>query len=384
MKILHVCHDFFSTKLYTVLIQSFSKNGYFQNVFVFLRRGQPIYYEKQDVSNVIYNIVNLTRVQTYFMRFFFNYRNNFLYSLLLINNKKNNWNVLHAHTWFVNGGLAWYIKKKNKIPYIVAVRNSDINFIYNYLFWFRKIGWNILSESEKIIFISYSYRNKVLNLAHKNDRNWIAEKSIVIPNPIDLFWYNNIGSAKEKKDLKFINLLFVGEINKNKRVGKIIDLVILLNQIGIKATLNIIGDFNTSFLHLIKIRYKINKYKFISHSNFQNDKSKLKSIYSKSDIFIMPSKFETFGLVYVEAMTQGTPVIYTRGQGFDGFFEEGTVGYSVDGEDMLEMKERIFDIINNYSKISENCINFSNLFSEDEINKRYVSVYKDVLNFFDK
>lgn len=98
----------------------------------------------------------------------------------------------------------------------------------------------------------------------------------------------------------------------------------------------------------------------------------------------MPSKFETFGLVYVEAMTQGTPVIYTRGQGFDGFFEEGTVGYSVDGEDILEMKERIFDIINNYSKISENCINFSNLFSEDEINKRYVSVYKDVLNFFDK
>lgn len=71
MKILHIYHDFFSAKLYTVLIKSFSKNGYFENVFVFLRRGQPIYYEKQDVSNVCYSNVNLTRVKTYFMRFCF-------------------------------------------------------------------------------------------------------------------------------------------------------------------------------------------------------------------------------------------------------------------------------------------------------------------------
>ena len=38
-------------------------------------------------------------------------------------------------------------------------------------------------------------------------------------------------------------------------------------------------------------------------------------IYRENDIYVMPSIIETFGLVYAEAMSQGLPVIYTRGQG---------------------------------------------------------------------
>ena len=71
----------------------------------------------------------------------------------------------------------------------------------------------------------------------------------------------------------------------------------------------------------------------------------------------MPSKTETFGLVYAEAMSQGLPVIYTRGQGFDGQFEEGEVGYSVDCKDKKEISMKIIDIINNYDVISRNAIN---------------------------
>ena len=43
----------------------------------------------------------------------------------------------------------------------------------------------------------------------------------------------------------------------------------------------------------------------------------------------MPSRYETFGLVYGEAMSQGLPIIYSKGQGVDGYFKEGTVGYGV-------------------------------------------------------
>ena len=43
----------------------------------------------------------------------------------------------------------------------------------------------------------------------------------------------------------------------------------------------------------------------------------------ENDIFVMPSINETFGLVYAEAMSQGLPVIYTKGQGFDKQFNDG-------------------------------------------------------------
>ena len=44
----------------------------------------------------------------------------------------------------------------------------------------------------------------------------------------------------------------------------------------------------------------------------------------------MTSLGESFGLTYAEAMSQGVPVIYSKGQGFDGQFKEGVVGYHVD------------------------------------------------------
>ena len=45
----------------------------------------------------------------------------------------------------------------------------------------------------------------------------------------------------------------------------------------------------------------------------------LKSYYERSDFFTMPSKAETFGLVYIEALLQGLPVMYTQNEGIDGF-----------------------------------------------------------------
>ena len=55
----------------------------------------------------------------------------------------------------------------------------------------------------------------------------------------------------------------------------------------------------------------------------------------------MLSIMETFGLVYAEAMSQGLPIIYTKGQGFDEQFDEGKVGYHADCFNIEEIVKRI-------------------------------------------
>ena len=70
----------------------------------------------------------------------------------------------------------------------------------------------------------------------------------------------------------------------------------------------------------------------------------------------MPSKHETFGLVYAEAMSQGLPVIYTKGQGFDGQFPEGEVGFSVAYDDPEEIAMRVKEIIADYGSISKRAV----------------------------
>lgn len=52
------------------------------------------------------------------------------------------------------------------------------------------------------------------------------------------------------------------------------------------------------------------------------DKDILKEYYNNAVIFTMPSSYETFGLVYVEAMLQGLPILYTHNEGIDGFYDE--------------------------------------------------------------
>ena len=104
-------------------------------------------------------------------------------------------------------------------------------------------------------------------------------------------------------------------------------------------------------------------------------KEALIGFYRKSDIFVMPSHKETFGLVYAEAMTQGLPVIYTKGQGFDGQFEEGLVGYHVNDNDYMSIVEKIEKIVLKYPKISSNCVEWSGCFRWNDICKKYLDIY---------
>jgi len=89
----------------------------------------------------------------------------------------------------------------------------------------------------------------------------------------------------------------------------------------------------------------------------------------------MPSLHETFGLVYIEAMSQGLPLIYSKGEGIDGYFKEGKVGYSVNFKDINDIIEKIELILDNYNNISKNCNDLVEKFSWERVAQTYNHVY---------
>ena len=105
-------------------------------------------------------------------------------------------------------------------------------------------------------------------------------------------------------------------------------------------------------------------------------KEKLIEQYRTHDIFVMPSFTETFGLVYAEALTQGLPVVYTKGQGFDEQFEEGTVGCHCNAFDVNDIANAIENVSMRYKEIQENCVNASLKFRWNDICEKYQLVYK--------
>ena len=146
-----------------------------------------------------------------------------------------------------------------------------------------------------------------------------------------------------------------------------------LNDDGINATLDLIGEGPEK--DSIKKYIEENVPGKVKLLGFM-DKTNIIDVYRNSDIFIMPSKFETFGLVYVEALTQGLHLIYTRGQGFDGYFEDGTIGYSVKYNDSDEIKNRIKDIvdgkIDNVSSYRDKILND---FDWKNVAEKYKKIY---------
>ena len=281
------------------------------------------------------------------------------------------YDLLHAHSLFSNGYIAYLLNKKYGIPYIVAVRDTDINFFFKRFVFMRKLGVEILTKAEKIIFISPSYQKHGLNPYVKNYlKSEFYMKSVVIPNGVDDFWIENI-SKKEKENIsKQINVLCVARISKRKNLPTLVKACEKIKGHEIKLT--IIGKVED------KREFKrIQKSKVVSYIP-PCDKEKLIEHYKKNDVFALLSHTETFGIVYLESMSQGVPVVYTRGQGFDGQIIEGRVGYSSSDYNVNEISEKILKAHRNKEELSENCLMEVKNFNWDFIAEKYKQLYESI------
>jgi len=372
MKILHLCSAYVQSNLYRELIESLGKLGIGQNVYIPIKKKQD--YNKRILKNLNNTNFIYSKVFNNIDRLFYNHKTNKILDDIKKKIDLNNIKIIHAHTLFSMGGIALKLKKEKNIDYIVAIRNTDVNLFFKYMIHTRKIGINIMEEAKKIIFISPAYKEFVINryIPYKL-RDYINQKSIIVPNGINHFWLQNKYTKFEYKDKKEINLIYVGDFSKNKNIDTSINAAKELKELGYNVNFTIVGDGGNNEYKIKKLS-RINKDIVKIYARI-DDRERLLDMYRKSDIFIMPSFHETFGLVYVEAISQGLPIIYTKEQGIDGYFEDGKVGYSVDPKDVNDIVKKIEMIIHNYNRISKNCYNLVDNFSWDKIAKIYRNIY---------
>jgi len=364
MKVLHINSYYSEGGFYKNLYDTQIKNGVDIDVYV----PVSLSYDESTLKFGDYTLISKNHIK--YDRMLFHVKHDKIYRDIIKRYNIDNYSIIHAHSLFSNGYIAFRLKKNYGVPYIVAVRNTDVNIFFKYMFHLKNLGIKILKEAKYIIFLSESYQNIVINkYIPVAMRQEIIKKAKVIPNGIDDFWHQNIGNPKFITKNNSINLLYVGAINKNKNLLTTIKAITHLQNRDYLINFTIVGNIEDYSLH--------NKIKNIPYLNYiyPKPKEELITIYQLNDIFIMPSKTETFGLVYAEAMSQGLPVIYSKGQGFDKQFEEGIVGYHVDCFNSHEVADRVEDILHNYGIISNNCINNVGKFNWNYLAKEYINIY---------
>lgn len=370
MKILHINSYYSGSKFYKNLYDYQVNNGLEISVFV------PVsLVVDNDIDNAFGSYTTISKNHNKYDRFVFQLKQNKIYRDIVESYNIKKFSIIHAHSLFTNGYIAMKLKKNFGIPYVVAVRNTDVNTFFKKMIHLRWTGFKILDNADQVVFLSESYKNEVLEkYVPRSKKAAINEKISVIPNGIDDFWFENICDEKDELQSSNIKLLQIGDIDKNKNIETTVKAVELLIEKGYRVKLDVVGK--------IKDRTVFDKIKDLEFVNYLGTKSKeeLLEIYRSNDIFILPSINETFGLVYAEAMSQGLPIIYSKGQGFDGQFKDGEVGFSVDCSNAEDVSKKVVKIINAYSKISDNCTKSSGKFSWNDISKTYLDLYRNLLN----
>lgn len=277
---------------------------------------------------------------------------------------------IHAHTIFSNGYLAYKLKKEMKIPYSVAVVNTDLNVFFRLRPYLKRIGLNILKDADQIIFHSPAYRDFMVNKYIPNSlHDVILAKRIIIPLGIEEVFQKNKYNTKRELGLT-LKIITASNITSNKNHISVCRALEKLQELNYQVEYTIIGKVLEP-----KRLVEIKKFPFVKYHSYMTQ-DELIDAYRNNDIFVMPSIFETFGMVYAEAMSQGLPIIYSKGQGFDRQFPDGEIGFSVEATDYNEIANAIVKIVKNYDEISERCTQLVNKFDWETITDKYVEIYK--------
>ncbi|MCL1850090.1 MAG: glycosyltransferase family 4 protein [Bacteroidetes bacterium] len=370
MKILHICNGAQgNSPFYKFLFNALTKHHVEQSVIAPVWKEPTIDYEDIHCEYFYRDSDIITRLR-------FNRKIRKLTKFTLEKVNIESFDVIHAHTWFSDGAVAYNLYKEYGIPYIIAIRNTDINLFFRYFLHLRNLGYNILKNASQIIFISPAYKDNLVNhLLPQKIKNKISGKISIIPNGAFPFWLNN---RYQKTTVSSpVKLLSIGTIDPNKNYLSLCYAIELLRKNGKEVELTLVGKGSKDNLSYLRRLEKYIKDKpHITLIEKQSQEALLK-IYRNHDIFVLPSHKETFGLVYIEALTQGLPIVYTKQQGVDGYFEPNEAGYAVNPENIEEIAQAISLTISNYSELITHIaqLDFS-VFNWESIAERYFKIYQ--------
>ena len=373
MNVLQISHDFHGSKVYCNLYKSIDAAGVNQIVYTYYDDDK---YNGRNRFDAAHTEIIYSKALNKYDRYFYHYKIHKIYKDITKKVDLKNVDISHATTLFSDGGAAYKLFKKKGIPYIVSVRNTDINVFLARMWHTWPFCKKILLNARKIVFISEAHRRQfVVHPYISKFISKIEDKIIVLHNGIDDFWIDNVILGREVSADNH-NLIYVGVYDANKNVLSLMDAVLMLKTKYQDIKLTLVGG-KGNLKDLVK--QKAEKSSGVVEFKGQiTDKQVLLNIYRLNSVYAMPSHTETFGLVYIEALSQGLACIYTKGQGIDGMFDD-TIGIGVNSQSTDDIARAIDFIFEHRSYFNNKTVDFEQ-FRWSYIAQQYLSYYMNIFS----
>ena len=366
MNVLHICRNLAGSTVFPQLFESLAGKGLNQTVFVPEKtdgnRGKNV---PRGVTT--HYAVTLRTMDTLF------FGRKAARTVPCMESCLNpaDFDLIHAHTLFTDGSIARALARKWHRPYLVTLRYSDVAVIWKYEWHLRPLARAILREAAGVICLSPVVREQVIRFLPPQEQAALAEKCRVIPNGLDPAWLE--GAVPRTKPGTPVRVGFAGGMNRRKRP---LDALAAVHLADAGSGQFVFTGCGTGALEE-RVRQKLHPGD--SLMGRITGREAMTAFYESCDLLLVPSSAETFGMVYLEAMSRGVPVLYTRGQGFDGQFPEGEVGFSVACGNRQEMAERLRQILDGYWERSRRCIRHAGEYVWPRVTDRFIAAYQAAL-----
>ncbi|MBF0299555.1 MAG: glycosyltransferase [Oligoflexia bacterium] len=317
------------------------------------------------------NIKNVFRFRSYGL--FFNEENRLVYR----SEKKKIFEALdsikpdliHIHTEFTLAKIAISYSKKKNIPLVITAHTNWEELIHEYLTFvpnrtgriYCRFRLRRLFNKADLVIVPTYLMEMLLNLYY------VRTPMRIIPTGVDENYFICNDDNKEiKKEIKIADdpvfenifntikdhktMLFVGRVAKEKNIKFLINALHKLILKNDNLKLMIVGD-GPDKAELEKYIHKMQLKDHVVFTGFI-ERSKLAQLYSIADVFVFASKVESQGLVILESMTCGTPVVAigkmgTRelmGGDFGGYMVDDDLDLFVEKVDLLLNDPQIYKI----------------------------------------
>lgn len=370
--ILHICSDYVKQNIYAQLVDNLNRIGIEQFVFSAVRTKEEALKRPLDIPPKLY--YDIKNILTPKHRFLFTSKINLICDHLVVQkNWVGNCELIHSHFLYSDGAAARRLGVEFKKPYITAVRNTDLNIFMKYRPDLWPMAKSVLLDSAAVIFLSPAYRDQLISRLPNTLAKKVALKTVVIPSGVGSSWLEHQPLMSEQK--KIIRALYVGDFTANKNISKILRSVEEFSRTR-SVRLTLVGGGGKGEKDVEKDLANP-RFQFVTRHKPIYDSNILRDLVRNHDIFIMPSIKETFGIVYLEALSQGLPIIYSRGQGVDGLLKNPKVGIAVDPHDIKSISNAI-SVLASRLDLRQMCINEASRFSWERIASRYKLLYDDI------
>ncbi len=223
----------------------------------------------------------------------------------------------------------------------------------------------VYQEIDLVIAVSRFTRDHLLkSFSSPAFRQGLAAKIKVITNGLDLNSFPPANSSQRPAN-SVPQIIFVGGIKSGKGLREALaGLALYRHKFAGLFHFNIIGHFNPSDQYYLQLQKFISAEKLADQVFFRGRVGELELLkfYQQADLFLMPSLnindkwLEGFGLVYLEAASQGVPCLGSTESGAPDAILAGETGYLVNPRDPADLAEKIDLILNQRTVKPEACV----------------------------